>query len=115
MKEDTQDQLAELTREAFRKLAEKHRAAIFRKAGHASLDTITTLVELAHIPPSFQPNKIERWFRPEHQRAFEKLVLSAEYEPLFHGLLHDFFCLSHPQLNEHLSTLLEAEGSPSSS
>ncbi len=110
MKEETQDQLVELTREAFRSLPEKHRAAIFRKAGHASPHTTSVLIDLAHIPPSFQPNRIDRWLRPEHQHALEKVVLAADCQGAFENLLRGFFCKAHPCLNDHLLTLIDPDG-----
>src|ERR1017187_1385685 len=110
MKEDTPDQLIELTREAFRKLPEKHRAAIFRKAGHASPHTTSVLIDLAHIPPSFQPNRIDRWLRPEHQHALETVVLAADCQGAFENLLRGFFCKAHPCLNDHLLALIDPNG-----
>ena len=109
MNAQTNDHLAEQTREAFRALPAKHRTPIFKKAPPAS-PTLRALLKASHIPPSFQPARIANWLTADQQRKLEELVLLPEHESWFQSLLRNFFCNAHKPLNDLLLDLIDPNG-----
>jgi len=105
-------QLADAVRVAFRNLPEKHRATIFKKAAPFRPKTTANILHVAHIPPTFQPERMSFWLRPEKRRKMEEVVLSPQHEEWLDGILRAFFCEAHPEVNNCLLEQLESFTNP---
>ena len=105
-------QLADAVRVAFRNLPEKHRATIFKKAAPFRHKTTANILHGAHIPPTFQPERMSFWLRPEQRRKMEEVVLSPQHEEWLDGILRAFFCEAHPEVNNCLLEQLESSTNP---
>lgn len=108
MKTEDQEELAQKAREAFRALAAKHRAQIFRKSA-PDATPLRSLLQAAHIPPSFQAARIAHWLNPELQCKLEDVLLAPDHEPWPKSLLRHFFMNVHPPMNNRFLKLVDLD------
>ena len=110
MSTNNENPLAAAVRAAYRSLPEKHRATLLKRACPLHPNTTYSILHAAHIPATFQPERISHWLRPDQQQKIEAVILMPEHEEWFDRLVRAFFIESQKSINEWFLASVEKGG-----